>query len=136
MATRAASFINKLSNWISKIIDMPFGSRQSKVMKCRKQKDKQYFLSLYEAKNITPIITSVVWDELVINNAIKGFCLSPTDDIVYMFGIADDDLEDLVIDLIDRCDKNIPSEKDLANMPAIETVNDLIVFISQCDDKA
>jgi hypothetical protein len=117
------------------IIEGPFGGRQLKLMSSRKNYSQQQFTDYFISLDVTNNLSNIVWNELRAESSIDNFKPSPDDNIVFVFGLYEEDFEEFLVNLADRCDKKLPSESELKNMAAINTVQDLIIFLSKCEDK-
>jgi hypothetical protein len=60
---------------------------------------------------------------------VEGFKPHPDDDLLQVFGLADEDLDDLVLELLERCHCRVPHPSETAEMPAVLTVADLFAFV-------
>ncbi len=126
------SLVNMLKSTVCRLIKGPFDSRQLEVLSGRSHFDKQQFADHFLPIKVEENIPNSVWDILVSEHSIEGFKPFPSDDIIYMYGIADEDFEDFVSDLIELCDREFPAKKELDCMDPIESVFDLVKFISSC----
>jgi hypothetical protein len=117
------------------IIEGPFRGRQLKLMSSRKNYSQQQFTDYFISLDVTNNLSNIVWNELRAESSIDNFKPSPDDNIVFVFGLYEEDFEEFLVNLADRCDKKLPSESELKNMAAINTVQDLIIFLSKCEDK-
>lgn len=69
-----------------------------------------------------PDIAAEVWSALSREAVIEGFTPHPDDDLLKVFGLADEDLDELVLELLERCGCRVPNPSETAKMPAVRTV--------------
>jgi hypothetical protein len=79
----------------------------------------------------TEDIAQHVWTVLRANAVVDDFRIDPNDELLYVFGLADDDLDELVLNLLRDCGCRIPSPAETAGLPPVRTVSDLIGFLSK-----
>lgn len=115
---------------VQRIVDWPFRGRQLRAMKARKIYTKNNFQEqLSDAGGDSEVIEEV-W-AILTDHAIDGFKPKPEDNLQYIFGLAEEDLdEDVVMKLLETYSCRIPSESELASMRSIDTVKDLVMFVS------
>jgi hypothetical protein len=71
-----------------------------------------------------------VWTMLT-GHAIDGFRPKPEDNLQHIFGLAEEDLDkDVVLKLLETYSCRIPNESELASMKPVDTVQDLVMFVS------
>jgi hypothetical protein len=115
---------------IQRILDWPFRGRQQRAMKAREGYSKDDFREhLSNAGGDTEVIEEV-WTILK-DHAIDGFKPKPEDNLQYIYGLAEEDLdEDVILRLLQAYSCRIPSESELASMKPVDTVQDLVLFVS------
>ena len=106
----------------------PWSKRQSRLMLQRKTYDIGDFVRYFESD---PTIAEALWEALAREAEVEGFKPAPGDDLVYVFGLADEDLDDVVVKLLQRCGCRVPPPAETANMAPIRTVADLYSFLEQ-----
>lgn len=115
---------------VQRILDWPFRGRQLRVMKARESYTKNKFQEqLCDAGGDSEVIEEV-W-AILTEHAIDGFKPKPEDNLQYIFGLAEEDLdEDVVLKLLKRYSCRIPNKSELASMKPVDTVKDLVMFVS------
>jgi hypothetical protein len=76
-------------------------------------------------------IAKEIWKSLAEEAVVEGFAPKPEDDLLEVFGLADEDLDDLVLGILTRCGCRIPPPSETADMPPVRTVTDLFEFVEQ-----
>ena len=71
-----------------------------------------------------------MWDCLAAEAVVPGFKPHPDDDLVKVFGLADEDLSDVVLDAVLKTGARVPPGPETAAMPAIRTVSDVVAFVA------
>jgi hypothetical protein len=115
---------------VQRIMDWPFRGRQLRAMKARESYTKNNFQEqLSDAGGDNEVIEEV-W-AILTDHAIDGFKPKPEDNLQYIFGLAEEDLdEDVVLKLLEVYSCRIPNESELASMKPVDTVQDLVMFVS------
>lgn len=114
--------------------DQPFRSRQQKRIQVQGDYSKERFVDYFVSKNISENISLVVWDLFTQEVCVDGFMPMPSDNIIELYGIADEELEDLLAEVMQACKRKLPNEKELEAMSPIVTINDLVVFASGIEE--
>jgi hypothetical protein len=126
--------MKQLYRLISRLIEEPFRSRQKKRIRYQKYYNKQNFIEHFDNLNIDQTITEIVWNRFGQEVSIEGFVPMPNDEIVRLYGIVDEDMEDLLHELLTECNKVIPTQDTLLTMKPLETIQDMVLFLSRCVD--
>lgn len=115
---------------LQKILDWPFRGRQLDAMKTREDYTKSNFQEHLSNAGGDSEIIEEVWTILT-GHAIDGFKPKPEDNLQYIFGLAEEDLdEDVILELLKTYSCRIPNESELASMKPVDTVQDLVIFVS------
>ena len=113
---------------IGDMAELPWSIRQRRRMQQRERYELSDFMRHFGRE---PDIAEEVWNSLSREAVVEGFKPRPEDDLLKVFGLADEDLDDLVLNILERCRCRIPSPAETAGMPAVRTVADLFVFVEQ-----
>jgi hypothetical protein len=99
-------------------------------MKARESYTKNDFQEqLSDAGGDSEVIEEV-W-AILTEHAIDRFKPKPEDNLQYIFGLADEDLDEGVVrKLLKTYGCRIPIESELASMKPVDTVQDLVMFVS------
>lgn len=79
-------------------------------------------------------ISLAVWNRLIKDCSINGFKPHPADELCRVYGLVDEDLDDLVLELLENCNRGRPRQNDLLGREPIKNVKDLVYFISDCSN--
>ncbi len=121
---------------ISKInlraLEWPFYGRQKEIMTDRSACKKSDFVDYFIDIGIDEIVASAIWARLVEAAAFDGFMPHPEDDLEWVYGLAEEDLdEDLVLALIEQFGGYVQCEKELEAENPLKTVRDMVIYISR-----
>jgi len=112
------------------MFDWPFGGRQRRAMKLREGYAKKDFDAQLIDAGADREIVEQVW-AILADHAVEGFKAKPEDNLQHMFGLAEEDLdEDVILRLLQANGCRIPDEREVAAMGPVETVEDLVMFVS------
>lgn len=113
---------------LKSLVERPFSASQKRLMMDRSHYSKEEFLQQFPNDMA---IASHGWDALVQEAVIEGFKPKTTDNLLQVFGLVDDDLDELALKLLTDCGCRIPTPSETLKMQPIQTVGDLIHFILQ-----
>ena len=115
---------------LQRILDWPFRGRQLRAMNLREGYTKDHFQEqLLNAGADTETIEQV-WT-LLADHAVEGFKPKPEDNLQYLFGLAEEDLdEEVILALLEANGCHIPNESEVARMGPLDSVHDLVMFVS------
>ncbi|MEX2963688.1 hypothetical protein [Microbulbifer sp. TYP-18] len=126
-----SSFIDRIKKIFHLIVEGPFDDRQKATIPSREKYQKKDFINYFDCRSDIP---SIVWDKLVKEESIKGFKPCPKDEVSFMFGLADEDLDEFIVSVLNTCNITIPRSSEVENMNPVRTVEDIVVFVSNCSD--
>jgi hypothetical protein len=99
-------------------------------MKARESYTKNNFQEQLSKAGGDSEVIEEVW-VILTDYAIDGFKPKPEDNLQYIFGLAEEDLdEDVVLKLLETYNWRIPNESELASMKPVDTVQDLVMLVS------
>ena len=61
-----------------------------------------------------------------------NMCISANDHIYYDHRIVDEDVDDLIMSVLRRCGRRLPSKEIVASFSPMHTIKDIITFIHIC----
>ncbi len=114
--------------WMSlkNLLEQPFAGRQRRLMLERETYSKSDFVRHF---GVEADIAEEVWNTLSREAVVEGFKPMPQDHLIEVFGLADEDLDDLVLGLLQRFGCRIPTPPETAEMPPVRNVGDVVAFI-------
>lgn len=103
-----------------------------RVMQSRASYTKDDFARFFEQQDVPQKILDEVWDALVDVAVVEDFKPHPDDDIGWVFGAAEEDLdEDIILALLHRCGCRVPTMEEMLPMDPVDTVGDLVRFLTK-----
>ncbi len=63
---------------------------------------------------------------------VKEFPVRPADTIDGIYGIVDEDVEDMVKDVLKEANRRMPNEGEIKFPVSLETVEDVVNFVAHC----
>jgi hypothetical protein len=116
-----------LWKWAARILQWPFAQRQKRLMRSRTGHTPTAFVDVADDDDIAKAVLDALEGEAVL----ESFVPHPDDDLLEVYGIADEDLDDLVLKLLKKCDCRIPVPDETRDMEPVRTAGDLVRFISE-----
>ena len=120
---------NKVKALVKGIVEGPFQKRQKDTFDERAEYNKESFVNHF---NLPKEISGAVWDILCSDESVEGFKPHPTDDLAFMFGLADDDLDEIILNILSSSGRKFPTQEAANKIAPLINIEDLVVFLSQC----
>lgn len=115
------------------LLELPFSRRQKHAMERRSGVSLEEFRSGFpEAEKEA----EELWKELQSVAVVDGFCPAPDDDLLGMYGLADEDLDEVIVCALSRLGYQVPKPEEIKDMEAVRTVNDAVLFLKWCGERA
>lgn len=112
-----------------------FRHKERKIMKEHEGYRVEDFLKHFAEANIPKNILMETYQYLQDSQTTKGFPVCPTDDLYKVYGIWNEDLDDAVLELTKRCGYKQPTTEDVADLPPVHTVKDLIWLLYRIHER-
>src|SRR5712671_7945474 len=120
----------KIASLMQRVFGWPFRGRQLRAMASRYSYSRDDFRKYFAATGAASNVIDAVWETLI-DHAVIEFKPMPEDNLQYIFGLADEDLDiDVVLQLLKNCGCRIPKPDEIEKMGSIDTVEDLVRFVS------
>lgn len=104
--------------------------KQYRLKQSRKGQDRQSFVRYFIVEGIPEALVIEVYRYLQKLQWVKGFPVSPEDDMEQVYGLQDEDLTEAIVEIAKICRVPIPpANSSLWNQAHIFSVEDLIRFI-------
>lgn len=117
----------RIKTAVARLLQQPFLSRQERLRQTRSANGPVDFAEVFP--NATAIAAEV-WARLRSVAVVDEFPVHPDDDLTFVYGLADDDLDSLCLDLLRRCGCRIPDPKETAKLSPVRTAADLVKFLA------
>jgi hypothetical protein len=89
----------------------------------------------FAPQGVEELVVSSVYryfEDWMRSSIVKEFPVRPTDTIDQIYGIVDENVEDMVKDVLKETNRQIPNEGEIKVPVNLETVEDVVNFVSQC----
>lgn len=104
--------------------------KQYQLKRSRKGQNRQSFVRYFVVEGIPEALVIEVYRYLQKLQMVKGFPVSPEDDMQHVYGLQDEDLTEAIIEIAQICRVPVPPENSpLWTQAHIFSVEDLIRFI-------
>lgn len=104
--------------------------KQYRLKRSRKGQNRQSFVRYFVVEGIPEALATEVYRYLQKLQLVKGFPVSPEDDLERVYGLRDENLTEAIVDIVKVCRIPIPPENSPLWVQAhIFSVEDLIRFI-------
>jgi hypothetical protein len=116
--------------WMTRVLQLfeaPLRRRQQRLMQTRLDYRKSEFCDHFGNDSS---VASVVWDTLQKEAVVEGFKPKPGDDLHQVFGLMDEDLDDVALRILTECGCRVPLPTETAAMRPVTTTADLVSFVS------
>jgi len=121
--------MTSLTDRLKRVI-WPFHYRQKGLAEGRDAWTEQDFLDHFAESGVADEIARSVWGALEQEADPAGFAPRPTDDLRQVYGLADDDLDDLILAVLERCGCRVPPLSKTEKMDPVQTVADFVYFVA------
>lgn len=120
---------NKLLEALKHLAQRPWSKRQENLQMLRSAYLRSSFVDEFGASPVSRKVAARTWDMLAAEAVVPDFRPMPDDDLLHVFGLADDDLDELVENLLTELEVRIPQPAEVEAMAPVRTVRDLIGFV-------
>ena len=119
---------------LKSLLEMPFSGRQRKLASTRLPISKTGFIEDSASTDLGKIAAAHLWQKL---NGIKvdeNFTPSPEDNLLSVYGLAEEDLdEDIILSIIREVGVGVPTKDTLEDFGPVHTPHDIIKLIERCE---
>jgi len=110
------------------LVSGPFKQRQEALLSKRSTYKKNDFLDEFKDIEYGVEVANEVWGVLQAEIDVDGFKIMPDDELLRMFGMADEDLDELALMLLESCHCRIPPSSE--EVSSFETIRGLVEFVA------
>lgn len=115
---------------LKRLLEMPFSGRQSRLAASRPSISKGQFLDAVASSDLGRAAADILWEKLLEVRADDQFSPYPDDDLLQVFGLAEEDLdEDIILEIITAIGSAVPSRDMLAKFGPVNTPADIVKLI-------
>lgn len=95
---------------LKRLLEMPFSGRQNRLANSRPAMSKERFVDAIASSGQGRMAAEVLWDKLVEARVCDRFTPYPDDDLLKVFGLAEEDLdEDVFLEIIEATGSSVRS---------------------------
>lgn len=122
-----------MSNVLKNLFGVPFNLRQSRLARSRQALSETEFVQRITDQGGDREAALALWTTLKDWTCASDFTPYPTDSLGWVFGIAEEELdEDLVLGILRRLDVTVPNNELLAEFGAIDTPLRVAQLVALC----
>jgi hypothetical protein len=112
------------------LVQLPFSWRQLKVRARRNDMTRERFVAALATNDAEELAAGILWDKLTEVAVIPDFRPDPDDDFLYLYGLADEDLdEDIILEILTLLGLKPPSPSELQTVGQISSPRDFIRLV-------
>lgn len=117
--TRVVKMLNAILLW-------PLWRRQSLAMTKRSASSQESFIAHFPKARVEAV---EVWNALREIAVVDGFPPDPKDDLLKMYGLVDDDLDEMLEEILVRLNYRLPTPEDTHGAEPVNSVEDAVEFL-------
>lgn len=107
-------------------IRLPFSRRQQQAMRATSRASLTEFRSAFPGAGNE---AEELWKGLRLVAVVDDFCPVPEDDLLEMYGLADEDLDELLVGALRSLGYRVPGPDESKDMAPLRTVSDAVHFL-------
>ena len=112
------------------IAQLPFSRRQGQALQGRDGVTREHFISELALDEVEASAADLLWDKLVQAAVVTDFRPKPDDNFLYLYGLADEDLDDdLIFEILSNLNLPLPSSSALSLVGNIDTPQDFMKLV-------
>lgn len=112
------------------VVQWPFSQRQRHALRSRNGITREDFVTELASGETEASAAGLLWDRLVEAAVIPNFTPSPDDDFLYIYGLADEDLDDdLIAAIFSDLGLALPSAAEIQPIGNIATPRDFMKLV-------
>ena len=108
------------------VVNVRLRSKNAKIAASRSGDSREDFIYYFSKEGAPKEILVEVYRSLQALQSAKNFPVRPDDDLYQVYGIWNEDLDDLIIELAQTCGCKTPTTEDVAELAPIRSVKDLV----------
>ena len=112
------------------LFELPLALRQRRLASGRVPMTKEQFVRETATTELGELAAALVWDKLSVLKAHGDFSPYPSDSLLNVFGLAEEDLDvDIIMDILKRLNCAVPNQATVDAIGAINTPADVVRFV-------
>ena len=118
-----------MSIGLGRLLEFPLARRQ-RALAARPHLSKKEFIDQTASTDLGRAAAALLWDKLVVLKLCDEFNPYPSDDLLKVYGLAEEDLDiDVVLDILNGLNCRIPDQATIDAIGPIDTPRDLIRLV-------
>ena len=118
--------MNKLLMRLRLLVEMPFSGRQIAAQRDRRDSSLDIFLSSFPGAERE---AECVWRAFRSVAVVDNFPPLPDDDLLKLYGVADEDLDDVVLGIFSELNYPVPLPSVTERYAPLRTIRDVVSFV-------
>lgn len=115
---------------LKRLLEMPFSGRQMRLAANRPRMSKEQFVNDVASSDLGRLAADLLWEKLVEVAVCDQFTPYPSDDLLKVFGLAEEDLdEDIIFEIITTIGSTVPGSVVLKEFGPVNTPADIVRLI-------
>jgi hypothetical protein len=115
---------------LKSILEVPLRGRQRDLAHGRSPMPKEHFIDAIASTELGKTAANLLWGKLSELVVYDGFTPHPDDDLLKVYGLAEEDLdEDVILEIIKASGSHIPDSEALARFGPVNTPSAIIRLI-------
>lgn len=120
---------------LKSLFEMPFSARQRRLAASRPPLSKDDFIAKIASDDRGRGAAALLWDKLNAAKVREELSPYPDDDLLRVYGLADEDLdEDIILAIIRDVGVPVPDREMLASFGQVSTPSDIVRLIEKCGE--
>lgn len=119
-------------NALDFVVQFPFSWRQSRARALREDMTRDRFIHGLGSDELERQAAGMLWDKLIAVAVVPDFRPFPDDNFLYMYGLADEDLdEDIILAILTSLGRILPSPAVIRNIGPIASPKEFVQLVRQ-----
>lgn len=115
---------------LKQLLEMPFSTRQTRLAKSRSRLSREEFIAKTSSTALGKLASNLLWEKLQSEKVVDEFSPGPDDDLLKIYGLADEDLdEDVILSIMQQIGAPVPSADMLREFGPVNTPLDIVRLI-------
>lgn len=112
------------------LVQLPFSWRQHKARAHRDDMTRERFVAALATNDAEELAAGILWDKLIESAVVSDFRPYPEDDFLYLYGLADEDLdEDIILEIFSSLGRKPPNPSELQIVGPVSSPRDVIKLV-------
>lgn len=123
--------LKKFLHHLGNLIEWPFSGPQRHLAESRQSYSRDAFVAYFSERGLPEDIAVETWKALMAERMVPEFTPKPEDDLGKVFRLMYEDKDDVILEILKRCNCRIPPPSETDKMEPVETVSDIVEFVAK-----